>query len=98
MPLVGPETELYSVGQYRETISPYLHRTMPLIEFKGELEFGLAEEPQRQLSAEAFLARWNAAAAAIAFVEPDSLNTWRQRGLRGRIIAQDADTVAVARP
>ena len=40
-PLITPQTPLYSVGQYRETLSPYLGRTLQLVGFEGELEFGL---------------------------------------------------------
>ena len=34
-PYVHPQTALYSVGQYRETISPYLERTLTVVEFDG---------------------------------------------------------------
>ena len=39
--LVRPATPLYSVGQYRETLSPYLARTLQLVDYEGELQFGL---------------------------------------------------------
>src|SRR5690242_21248690 len=34
---VGPHTALYSVGQYRETLAPYLGRTLQLAGYEGEL-------------------------------------------------------------
>ena len=49
-PHVHPETALYSVGQYRETISPYLERTLTVVEFEGELEFGLHAQPGKQMA------------------------------------------------
>jgi 4-amino-4-deoxy-L-arabinose transferase-like glycosyltransferase len=97
-PLIGPQTELFSIGQYRETLSPYLQRTLTLVDFQGELEFGLAEEPSRGLTTEAFLAHWAASTNAVAFIAPGILETWRSRGLRGRVIGGDNQTLVVSRP
>jgi 4-amino-4-deoxy-L-arabinose transferase-like glycosyltransferase len=96
-PLISAHTPLYSVGQYRETISPYLGRTLQLAGYEGELEFGLSEEPQKRMSVEEFAARWSAGGEAVAFFEPDVWDTWRRRGLPGRVIAADYHTVAVSR-
>jgi 4-amino-4-deoxy-L-arabinose transferase-like glycosyltransferase len=96
-PVIRAQTQLFSLGQYRETLSPYLGRTLSLVDFTGELEFGLTQEPWKGLSAESFLARWNAAEDAVAFLDPNSLDLWRKRGLQGRVIAADAKTVAVSR-
>jgi 4-amino-4-deoxy-L-arabinose transferase-like glycosyltransferase len=94
---IGPETELFTVGQYRETLSAYLRRTLTVVDFQGELEFGLAEEPGRGLTNEAFLARWNAATNAVAFIPPAVLETWRSRGLQGKVIGGDNQTLVVSR-
>jgi len=96
-PLIGPQTELFSIGQYRETLSPYLGRTMTVVGFQGELEFGMSEEPSRTLTAEAFLARWNAATNAVAFIPPDIIEEWRSRGLQGKVIGGDNQTLVVSR-
>jgi 4-amino-4-deoxy-L-arabinose transferase-like glycosyltransferase len=96
-PLISAATPLYSVGQYRETLSPYLGRTLTLAGFEGELEFGLSQEPGARLSVEQFAARWSAQGEAVAFFEPGLWDTWRRRGLPGRVIGADADTVAVSR-
>jgi 4-amino-4-deoxy-L-arabinose transferase-like glycosyltransferase len=95
--VVGPETELFSIGQYRETISPYLQRTLTLVDFEGELAFGLAQEPAGALTREAFLSRWNAATNAVVFLDPRILGDWRQRGLQGKVIGGDNETLAVSR-
>jgi 4-amino-4-deoxy-L-arabinose transferase-like glycosyltransferase len=96
-PLIGPQTELFSIGQYRETLSPYLRRTLTLVDFQGELEFGLSEEPSRALTTEAFLAHWNASTNAVAFIAPGILDAWRTRGLQGRVIGGDNQTLVVSR-
>lgn len=96
--LIGPQTELFSIGQYRETLSPYLQRTLTLVEFEGELAFGISQEPAGKLSATEFLARWNASANAVVFIAPAIVDAWRNRGLHGRIIGGDNQTLVMSRP
>jgi 4-amino-4-deoxy-L-arabinose transferase-like glycosyltransferase len=97
-PSVGAQTALYSVGQYRETVSPYLGRTLMLVDYQGELAFGLEAEPGRQdLSVAAFRARWGASRDAVAFFDPGIWDSWRRQGFPGRVIAADNYTVAVSR-
>ena len=99
-PDVNPGTTLYSVGEYRQTIPPYLGRTLTLVDFggTGELDFGEASEPGRQTATpEQFVQRWDASRDAIAFFDPRVWDHYRQHGLPGRVIAQDSFTVAVSR-
>jgi 4-amino-4-deoxy-L-arabinose transferase-like glycosyltransferase len=99
-PDVNPGTALYSVGEYRQTIPPYLGRTLILVDYKGsgELDFGEQSEPGRQTASfEQFEHRWDASNDAIAFFDPRVWDHYRQQGLPGRVIAQDSSTVAVSR-
>jgi 4-amino-4-deoxy-L-arabinose transferase-like glycosyltransferase len=96
-PFVSAHTPVYSVGQYRETLSPYLGRTMQLVDYEGELRFGLDEEPQRRMALEQFAARWGEGGEAVAFFDPGVWDNWRRRGLPGRVLAVDNYTVAVSR-
>jgi 4-amino-4-deoxy-L-arabinose transferase-like glycosyltransferase len=96
-PFLTLHTPLYSVGQYRETVSPYLGRTLQLAGYEGELRFGLDQEPWRRMSIEQFAERWSAAGPAVAFFDPEVWDTWRRRGLPGRVLAADNHTVAVSR-
>src|SRR6266446_2867420 len=96
-PFIGAHTPLYSVGQYRETVSPYLGRTLQLVGYEGELQFGLQEQPDKRMALPEFAARWSAAGEAVAFFDPGVWDEWRRRGLPGRVIAADNYTVAVSR-
>jgi 4-amino-4-deoxy-L-arabinose transferase-like glycosyltransferase len=96
-PFIRAGTPLYSVGQYRETISPYLERTLQLVDYEGELQFGLSEEPAARMSLEAFAARWSAGGAAVAFFDPGIWDSWRRHGLPGHVLAADTYTIAVSR-
>jgi hypothetical protein len=96
-PYVGAHTALYSVGQYRETVSPYLGRTLQLVGYEGELRFGQDEQPERRMSTAQFVQRWGSAGEAVAFFDPGVWDTLRRQGLPGRVIAADNYTVAVSR-
>jgi 4-amino-4-deoxy-L-arabinose transferase-like glycosyltransferase len=96
-PFLDAHTPLYSVGQYRETIAPYLGRTLQLAGYEGELRFGLDEEPQRRMDLEQFAVRWSGSGAAVAFFDPRVWDLLRRRGLPGRVLAADNYTVAVSR-
>ena len=99
-PDVNPGTALYSVGQYRQTIPPYLGRTLILVDYRGsgELDFGEDSEPGRQTASfEQFEHTWDASSDAIAFFDPRLWDHYHQQGLPGRVIAQDSSTVAVSR-
>jgi 4-amino-4-deoxy-L-arabinose transferase-like glycosyltransferase len=94
---IGPQTELFSIGQYRETLSPYLQRTLTLVDFEGELAFGISQEPQKALSSAAFLSHWKATTNAVAFIAPGIFDEWQKRGLQGRVIGGDNQTLVVSR-
>ena len=96
-PYIGAHTPLYSVGQYRETVSPYLGRTLQLVGYEGELRFGQDEEPARRMSTEQFAERWSSGGEAVAFFDPGVWDTLRRQGFPGRVIAADNYTVAVSR-
>ena len=96
-PYIRAATPLYSVGQYRETVSPYLARTLQLVDYEGELHFGLEQEPQHRVAMREFVAGWSAGGEAVAFFDPGIWDEWRRRGLPGRVIAFDDYTVAVSR-
>jgi 4-amino-4-deoxy-L-arabinose transferase-like glycosyltransferase len=97
-PDVHPGTALYSVGQYRQTIPPYLGRKLTLVGFTGELHFGEVREPGREQATPAqFVQQWKTDRDAIAFFAPSAWDHYRQQGLPGRVIARDGFTVAVSR-
>ena len=50
-----------------------------------------------RLSLEAFAARWSAGGPAVAFFDPGIWDSWRRRGLPGRVLAADTYTIAVSR-
>ena len=97
-PEVGPDTILYSIGQYRQAVPPYLGRTLILVNYTGELEFGLQQEPGRNSATlDGFKQRWRSEVDAVAFFEPRVWETLAREGLPGHIIASDRHTLVVRR-
>ncbi len=69
-----------------------------MVDYTGELELGIRQEPgKHNLSAAEFLTRWRASADAVAFFSPRVYDDYRMLGLTGRIIANDGTTVVVSR-
>jgi hypothetical protein len=97
-PYVHPATELYAVGYYRQTLAPYLRRTMTIVDYEGELQFGLHAEPGlNSATPDEFIRRWTAASDAVAFFHPKQWPRYQALHLPGRVIADDGETVVVAR-
>ena len=46
LPYLKPGVPFYSVGTYDQTLDFYLGRTVTLVQFRDELDFGLQQEPQ----------------------------------------------------
>jgi len=97
-PHIGPETQLYTVGQYRQSIPPYLGRTLRVVAFRGELAFGLDQESHGFIpTLPDFVEEWLSAKDSIAFLDPAAFEILRSRGVPMRMLAQDGRTVAVSR-
>ncbi|MEZ5498128.1 MAG: glycosyltransferase family 39 protein [Steroidobacteraceae bacterium] len=95
---IGPRTHLYSVGQYRQSIPPYLGRTLDLQAYTGEMEYGLNASNERQATtAEHFAREWQGATDAVAFIEPGMYEELRAAGLPGEVIASDRRSIVLRR-
>ena len=97
-PYIGPNTELFSVDQYRQSVAPYLGATLRMVRYQGELEFGLHQEDAGFIpSLDRFAEEWKARTDALAFVEPAAFEVLRARGLPMHVVARDARSIVIAR-
>jgi 4-amino-4-deoxy-L-arabinose transferase-like glycosyltransferase len=96
---IPTDAHLYSVGQYRQTLTFYLRRPVDIYDYSGELDFGMrqASEPPEERGTGAFLRQWRQETRAIAFMDPGLYVELSAAGMPGHIVARDARSVAVAR-
>jgi len=93
------DAPFYSVGTYDQTLDFYLGRTVTVVAFQDELEFGLRQQPELWLpSVETFRQAWLAAPRAYAIMEPETFAALTASRLPMTEIARDSRRVIVARP
>jgi Aminoarabinose transferase C-terminal domain len=96
---VPPDAPFYSVGTYDQSLDFYLGRTVTVVAFQDELEFGLRQQPELWLpTLDDFARAWRAAPAAGALMEPGTFDSLARAGLPMREIARDSRRVIVTRP
>jgi 4-amino-4-deoxy-L-arabinose transferase-like glycosyltransferase len=96
-----PAVKVYSINHYEQSLTFYLGRTVTLVEYLDEFEFGQKQEPQRAIpTVEAFAALWRADARAgrrnLAITYADMVERLRREGLPLRVVARDARRVVIA--
>ena len=98
-PLASPDTPFYSVRTYEQTLPFYIKRTVTLVDYRDELDFGLQQEPQREIATvEEFEMRWRNDPKALAIMGPDVYQELAGRGLPMRLLYEDARRVIVSKP
>ncbi len=98
-PLLDADTPFYSVRTYEQTLPFYIKRTVTLVDYRDELDFGLKQEPELEIpTMEEFEARWRNDRKAMAIMGPDVYRELTGRGLPMRLLAEDARRVIVSRP
>lgn len=98
-PLLRADIPIYSVKTYDQTLPFYLNRTMTLVEYQDEFEFGQQLQPEKSIPSLAeFAAIWRSGAPALALLEPGQYAAYLASGLPMRLIMQDTRRVIIATP
>lgn len=98
-PQLRASTELFVLKTFSHTLPFYLGRTMTVVGYQGELEFGERQEPQRWLpDLESFEERWYAAPHAMAVAPPALAASLQEQGLEMRVVARTPRAVGFVRP
>jgi hypothetical protein len=97
--LPEPERDapVYSVRTYDQSLTFYLRRTVMLVGYRGELEYGLRKAPDREITEDEFLTAWNSQSKAYAVMDQRTFNTFKERGVPMRTVGQTVNKVMVAR-
>jgi 4-amino-4-deoxy-L-arabinose transferase-like glycosyltransferase len=89
---------VYSVRTYDQTLPYYWQRAVTLVEYRGELDYGLRHAPRSGIASLAdFQVRWLQHGQAYAIMEPETLEYFHAGGLPMRELARDVHRVVVAR-
>jgi hypothetical protein len=92
------DAALYSVGTYDQTLPFYWRRTFTLVAYRGELDYGLRQDPGAEMPSIAqFVERWNLESKAYAVMEPLMFDDLKGQGVPMREVARDVQRVLVSR-
>ena len=98
-PQLRPDAPFYSISIYDQTLPFYIGRNVNLVEYKGELSFGVDLEPGNFMQTySAFEARWRSDAFAMAIMHPDTIVYFERNKLPYTIIARDTRRMIVRKP
>jgi 4-amino-4-deoxy-L-arabinose transferase-like glycosyltransferase len=98
-----PNTPVFSVGRYEQSLPYYLGRTVTLVEHPDEMQFGLSIQPELWIpKRNEFIAKWREfhqnKHKAVAFLSTSMYQTMLKEGLPMRVIGEDPKRVIIAVP
>ncbi|MFZ3289732.1 MAG: glycosyltransferase family 39 protein, partial [Telluria sp.] len=96
-----PDTRIYSIGTYEQSLTWYLERSVILVAYRDEFGFGLDQQPELAIpQMQAFVGQWTRDAAAgvrdLGIVRADIYNHLKQQGVPMRVVAQDKRRIVIA--
>ena len=98
-PMLRADIPMYSVKTYDQTLPFYLNRTMTLVAYQDEFEFGQRQQPEKSIPTVAeFESIWRSGTPALALLDPEQYAAFIAAGLPMRLITQDSRRVIIATP
>ncbi len=98
LPAVPRETPDYSIATYDQTLPFYWARTVELVSYRGELDYGLKRDPGAEIpTVDEFVERWTRESSAFAVMEKPMFDQLLQRGVPMHEVGRNADHVLAAR-
>jgi 4-amino-4-deoxy-L-arabinose transferase-like glycosyltransferase len=96
-----PQTTIYSVGTYEQSLTFYLRRTVTLVAYRDEFNFGLEQQPELGIpTVDAFVDVWTrdakAGVRAVAIIRKDIYEHLQRRGVPMRLVVQDTRRTVIA--
>lgn len=98
-PQLRPDAPFYSISIYDQTLPYYIGRNVTLVEYTGELSFGVEQEPGNFMRTYGeFEKRWSTDKFAMAIMHPGTLVYFERHKVPHVIIARDTRRVIVRKP
>lgn len=89
----------YSVAMYQQSLPFYLDRTLRLVGFRGELDYGIEREPWLWVQdIPSFIRLWEQETGAFAVMTTKVFQQLKQEGVAMRQVADDGRRVIVTSP
>ena len=96
---IPDKVNFYSVRILDHTVPFYLGKTMVMVEFPDELEFGVKQEPQLWLpTLDAFIERWSEDQTAYALMVPEQYVELQKLNVPMQEVGRDSRRVIVKHP
>jgi len=98
LPAADGDAPLYSVRTYDQSLTFYLQRTVMLVGYRGELDYGLRKAPSGEIAdVDEFLRLWDSQTRGYAVMDKRTFNNFKERGVPMRTVGQNVGQVMVAR-
>lgn len=98
-PLLKQPQPVYSLRSYDQTLPFYLKQRVILVDYRGEFDLGLTQEPAKGIpTLEAFSRIWREQPNGVAIMERDTYERLRDAGLPMTVAAQLLRRVVVQKP
>jgi hypothetical protein len=98
-PYLKPGIPFYSVSTYDHTLDFYLGRTVTLVQYRDEMDYGLQQEPQLAIATiDEWKRIWKQQPYALALVEKGLYRQLESEGLPMRLIANDHSRYYIRTP
>jgi 4-amino-4-deoxy-L-arabinose transferase-like glycosyltransferase len=96
---IPEKVNFYSLRILDHTVPFYLGRTMTMVEFPDELEFGVKQEPELWLpTLDAFIERWREDQTAYALMVPEQFTELQKLNIPMQEVGRDSRRVIVKHP
>jgi hypothetical protein len=87
------------VRTYEQTLPFYIKRTVTLVDYRDEMDFGLQQEPSLWVPTLAeFTDRWRKDDDALAVMSLEVFAELQQAGLPMQVVARDTERIIVRTP
>ena len=98
-PYLKPGIPFYSVSTYDQTLDFYLGRTVTLVQYRDEMDYGLQHEPHLAIATiDEWKQIWKQQPYALALVEKGLYHQLESEGFPMRLIANDHSRYFVRTP
>jgi 4-amino-4-deoxy-L-arabinose transferase-like glycosyltransferase len=96
-PAPDAHVPIYSLATYDQSLTFYLRRPVTLVDYRGELDYGLRQQPPAEITQADFLRLWSEQPTGYAIMEKGMMEKLSNAGVPMHVMASTERRVLVAR-